>query len=172
MLLPQCYLLIKTCSTMRMVHEKVDVIQSLSPMFKNKSAALQNLCATIYSNMLQNSLFQQTPPEGTLSRDENSYSFFFFFFLSLLNCVSILHYALYSLPFWHSQLPVGALWRSRLASRCNRHQLPKPRLLMSHIACMCLQAHRRSSYAISFQTAGEERGKCAWSVSYKNNAGS
>lgn len=97
---------------------------------------------------------------------------FFFFFLSLLNCVSILHYALYSLPFWHSQLPVGALWRSRLASRCNRHQLPKPRLLMSHIACMCLQAHRRSSYAISFQTAGEERGKCAWSVSYKNNAGS
>lgn len=97
MLLPQCYLLIKTCSTMRMVHEKVDVIQSLSPMFKNKSAALQNLCATIYSNMLQNSLFQQTPPEGTLSRDENSYSFFFF--LSLLNCVSILHYALYSLPF-------------------------------------------------------------------------
>lgn len=69
---------------MRMVHEKVDVIQSLSPMFKNKSAALQNLCATIYSNMLQNSLFQQTPPEGTLSRDENSYSFFFFFYLCLI----------------------------------------------------------------------------------------
>lgn len=78
MLLPQCYLLIKTRSMMSMVHEKVDVIWFLSPMFKNKLAALQNLCATIYSNKLQNSLFQQTPPEGTLSRDENSYSFFFF----------------------------------------------------------------------------------------------
>lgn len=115
-----------------------------------------------YTSKLQNYLFQQAPPEGTFSKEMKNVIgllAFFFFFLSLPNCVSILHYTLYSLPFWHSQLPFGALWRSRLASRCNRHQLPKPDLLMSHIAAVCLQAHRTSSYAASFRTAAEQRGK-------------
>lgn len=65
-------------------------------MFKNKLAVLQNLCAVIYSNKLQKYLFQQMPPEGTFSEEMKN---FMAFFLSLLNCVSILHYTLYSLSF-------------------------------------------------------------------------
>lgn len=164
MLFPQCYKVIKTCPMMNLVHTKVDVLWLFIQMFKNNLAVLQNLCAIFIPASCRTILFQQTLPEGTFSKEmKNVIGLgFFFFFLSLPNCVSILHYTLYSLPFWHSQLPFGVLWRSRLASRCNRHQLPKPGLLMSHIAAVCLQAHRTSSYAASFQTAGEQRGKvCA-----------
>lgn len=81
---PQCYQLIKTYPMISMVHAKVDVIWLLIQKFKNKLALLQNLCTTIYSNKLQNYLFQQMPPKGTLRRDENFYSFFFFFNLCLI----------------------------------------------------------------------------------------
>lgn len=169
---PQCYEVIKTYPVMNLVHTKVDVLWLFIQMFKNNLALLQNLCAIFYTSKLQNYSFQQTPPEGTFSEEMKNVIALVFFFLSLPNCVSILHYTLYSLPFWHSQLPFGALWRSRLASRCNRHQLPKPGLLMSHIAAVCPQAHRTSSYAASFQTAGGRGEKCVWSITYKNNLAS
>lgn len=56
------------------------------------------------TSKLQNYLFQQTSPEGTFSKEMKNVIglvvfLFFFFFLSLPNCVSILHYTLYSLPF-------------------------------------------------------------------------
>ena len=60
-----------------LVHAKVDVTRLLVQMFKNKPALLQNLCAIIYSNKLQNNLSQQTPPEGTFSKEMKNFIAFF-----------------------------------------------------------------------------------------------
>lgn len=72
--------MIKTYPVMNLVRAKVDAIWLLIQMFKNKLAVLQNLSAIIYSNKLQNYLFQWMPRKGTFSKEKKIYRFSFSFY--------------------------------------------------------------------------------------------